>query len=195
MPGSEQPDSQSLLRHGIAMICAGTMVCALGSMMVKPAYQQTGFMVASLVIAGCLLGALRSPRFRDKCAPSRTIAIIYTAASSMIVCYVAASTLMSGSREVPVISILAGLLGLFWAAWFMTLAFNFQPRSPQAIGLCALAAANSSFSLILGLRMEPGKIANVVVAGCYVIILGVEIYLTAVLLHRELILKGVFDRS
>jgi hypothetical protein len=195
MPGSEQPDSQSLLRHGIAMICAGTVVCGLGSMMVKPAYQQAGYMITSLVIAGCLLVALRSPRFRDKRAPSRTIAITYTAASSAMVCYVAVSTLLSGTREVPVVGILAGLVGLFWAAWFMTLAFNFQPRSPQAIGLCALAAANSSFSLILGLRMETGKIGNVVVAGCYVIILGVQIYLTAVMLHRELILKGAFERS
>jgi hypothetical protein len=165
--------------------------------MVKPAYEQTGYLITSLVIGACLLVALLSPRLAAKqgLSRSRSIAITYIAVSSMMVCYVAVSTLQSGSRELPVVSTLAGLLGLFWAARFVTLAFKFQPRTPQALGLCALAAANSSFAIMLGLRVEPGKIGNVVLAGCYVIILGVQIYLTAVMLHRELILKRAFNRS
>jgi hypothetical protein len=197
MPRTEQLDSDSLLRHGITMICAGTIVCALGSLMVKPAYEQTGYLITSLVIAACLLVALLSPRLAAKqgLSRSRSIAITYIAVSSMMVCYVAVSTLQAGSRELPAVSTLAGLLGLFWAAWFMTLAFKFHPRSPQAFGLCALAAGNSSFALMLGLRIEPGKIGNVVLAGCYVIILGVQIYSAAAMLHRQLILKGAFNHS
>ena len=176
------------------MICAGTAICALGSLMARPAYQQTGNVVATLFIAGCLLVALLSPLFGDRKVLSRPMAIAYIAVGSAMVCYVAISTLQSGSSEIPAVGILAGLLGLFWSAWFMTLAFGYQPRTPQAVGLCALAAVNSSFSFILGTRNEPGKLGIVALSGCYVIILGVQIYLTAVMLHREVMSERAFDR-
>jgi uncharacterized membrane protein YfcA len=194
MPQTAQRDSESLLKHGVIMICAGTAVCALGSLMARPAHQQTGYIVVALLIAGCLLIALLSPRFRDKRALSRSMTVAYTAVSSAIVCYMAISALRSSSGEIPAVGILTCLLGLFWSARFMTLAFGFQPRTPQAAGLCALAAANSSFSFILGTRTELGKLWIVALCGCYVIVLGIQIYLTAVMLHREAMRAKVFDR-
>jgi hypothetical protein len=175
------------------MICTGTAVCALGSLMARPAHQQSGYLVAALLIAGCLLIALLSPR-RDTRALSRPMTVAYVAVSSAMVCYMAVSTLLSGSKAIPAVGILAGLLGLFWSAWFMTLAFGFQARTPQAAGLCGLATANSLFSFMLGTRTEPGNLGIVALSGCYVIILGVQIYLTAAMLHREVIRAKAFHR-
>ena len=194
MSHTTQRESDSLLKHGVIMICAGTAVCALGSLMARPAHQQTGYIVAALLIAGCLLIGLISRRFGDNRALSRPMTIAYVAVGSAMVCYVVVTTLQSGSWELPAVGILASLLGLFWSTWFMTFAFGFQPRTPQALGLCALAAANSSFSFILGTRTEPGKLWMVTLSGCYVIILGIQIYLTAVMLHREAMRESAFDR-
>lgn len=187
MSDTLQRDSESLLKHGVIMICAGTAVCALGSLMARPADQQTGYILAALLIAGCLLIALLSPRFRDKRALSRPMTVAYIAVGSAMVCYIAISILQSDSRAIPAVGILTGLLGLFWSAWFMTLAFEFLPRTPQAAGLCALAAANSLFSFVLGTRTEQGNVGTVALSGCYVIVLGIQIYLTAVMLHREVV--------
>ena len=189
MPRSVQRDSESLLKHGVTMICVGTTVCGLGSLMVKPAYQQTGYIVAALLIAGCLLSALLSLRFGSNRTLSRPVAIGYFATSSLMVCYMAVSALQSSSWEIPAVGVLAGLLGLFRAAWLMTLAFTFQPRTPQPVGLCALAAAHSSFSFILGTRIETGKLGIVALAGCYLIVLGIQTYLAAVILHQRSCVK------
>ena len=195
MARSAQGNSESLLKLGVAMICAGTAVCGFGSLMAKPAFQQAGYIAAAFLIAVCLLSALLTSGFGSKNAVSRPMAFGYLAASLLIVCYTAVSAIQSSKWEIPAVGILAGLLGLFWAAWLMTLAFGFQPRTPQAVGLCALAAANSSFSLLIGTRIDAEKLGSVALAGGYLIVLGIQIYLTAILLHREIMRERAFGRS
>jgi len=176
------------------MITLGTAVCALGSAMAKPIHQELGYVVAATAIGGYLLIALLSAGLREKQAFSRRITTGYIAAGSMMVCYTIFMAIQSNSFEMPVVSLLAGLLGLFWGSWYLTIAFTFPPASPQAVGLCALAAANSSFGVILGTRAELSKLTTVTVSGCFAILLGIQIYLTAVMFHHELMREKVFDR-
>lgn len=184
---SAHPDSESFFRCGVAIICAGTLVSAIGSLMVRPAFQQTGYIAAVLVIATCLVVALSLVRLKHRRAAWRPIAIAYVAVSSAIVCYVTVSALQSSSSQIPVAGTLAGLLGLYWAASLMFFAFDYRTRTSKALGLCALAAANSSFSIVLATKSDPGVLGIVALSGCYVIFLGVQIYIAAVILHRDAI--------
>jgi hypothetical protein len=189
-----QVESDSLLKHGILMITLGTAVCALGSVMAKPIHQGLGYLIAATAIGTCLLIALLSTGLWRRPESSRRIATAYIAVGSAMACYAIFMEIQLNSPDIAVVSLLAGLLGLFWGSWYLTTAFTFPPSSSQAMGLSIVAAANSSFGVILGTRTELSKLTTVTVSGCYVILLGVQIYLTAVMFHREMVREKVFDR-
>src|SRR5437660_12578393 len=167
------------------MIALGTAVCATGSLMARPIRAPLGYIVAAALIGVCLLMSYVCFGVRHKRAMPWRVIAAYIAVGSLMVCYTVFSAIYWGWLEAPVVGLFAGLLALLWAGWFVALAFTFPPASPQAIGLCALAAANSSFGFILASRTGLTRLTAVTAAGCYTILLGVEIYLTAVMLHRE----------
>jgi len=156
--------------------------------MAKPIHQDLGYIIAALIIGGYLLIALLSAGLR----PPRRIATAYIGVGLIMVSYALVSAIQS--KPLELVGLLAGLLSLFWGAWYLSIAFTFLPTSPQAVGLCALAAANSSLGVILGTRTEVSKLSTVTVCGCYTILLGIQIYLTAAMLHRELMREKVPDR-
>lgn len=194
MTGSVPHKSVPLLGHGILLICLGTAVCALGSLMAKPVRAQLGYVIACAAIATYLLVVLAVfGRQETKAIPQR-IFTVFLAVGSVMVCFMALSAIQTGLFDIPVVGVLSCLLGLFWSSWYISLALKFPSRSPQAVGLCSLAAANSSLGIILATRTGSGKLSVVVAAGCYIIVLGVQVYLSAALLYRELVRAKVFDR-
>ena len=188
-------ESDSLLKHGMLMIALGTAVCALGNLMATPIHQEPGHLIAATAVGTYLLISLLSAGLRGKQVFSRRITTAYFAVGLGMVCHAIFVAIQSDSMDVPVVSLLVGLLGLLWASRYLATAFTFSATSSQAIGLCALAAVNSSFGVIIGTRTEPSKLTGVTVSGCYMIILGVQIYVTAVMFHRELAREKVLDQS
>lgn len=188
-------DSDSLLKHGVLMIALGTATCALGSVMARPAHQQLGYVVAAMLLGAGLLFALLRLEFRGTRALPRRVTAAYIATGLLMVCYVAYSTVQGGLLDTPLVGLLAGLIGLYWSSRYMALASTFKALSPQAIGLCALAAANSSMGVILATRTGLSKLGVVTMAGCYVILLGVQVYLAAVVLYREVMRENVLERQ
>ena len=127
MQRSTQPLSDCLLTHGGLMIALGTAVCATGSLMAMPIHAVLGYLVAAALIGVCLLMSFMCFGARYKRAmPSRVIAA-YVTVGLLMVCYTAYSAIYWGWLETPVVGLFAGLLGLLWAGWFMSLAFTF-PR-------------------------------------------------------------------
>jgi uncharacterized membrane protein HdeD (DUF308 family) len=93
--------------------------------------------------------------------------------------------LQSASVDLRLLGILAGLHGLFWGTWYMRLAFQFQSNSIKQLTLAALGATTSSLGIILATRPGLSKLSSVTVVGCYMIILGLQLYLTSAFLYRE----------
>jgi hypothetical protein len=195
MPRTTKFDTDSLLKHGVLMIALGTVVSALGSVMAAPIHEQLGFVLAAMLLGAGLLVALLTMGFRGMRALPRPVTAAYMAAGLLMVCYAAYSAIQGESLEIPLVGLLAGLIGLHWASSFLALASTYKGFSPQAIGLCALAAANSSLGVILATRIGISKLGAVTMAGCYVIFLGVQVYLAAVVLYREVMREGVFERQ
>jgi uncharacterized membrane protein HdeD (DUF308 family) len=67
----------------------------------------------------------------------------------------------------------------------MRLAFQFQSNSIKQLTLAALGATTSSLGIILATRPGLSKLSSVTVVGCYMIILGLQLYLTSAFLYRE----------
>lgn len=194
MPRTTRLDSDSLLKHGVLMIALGTAVSGLGSLMAKPIHEQLGYVLAAMLLAAGLLFALRTQGLWGMRGLPRRVITAYIAIGLLMVCYMAFSAIQEGSLEMPLVGLLAGLLALCWASRYLTLASSFQTYSPQAIGLCAVAAANSAFGVILATRTGLNKLGVVTMSGCYVIVLGLQVYMTAVLLHREVMRERAVEQ-
>jgi hypothetical protein len=195
MASTARLESDSLLKHGVLMIVLGTAICGLGSLMVRPIHEQLGYVGAAMLLSAELLISLLTMGLRGIGRLPRRVTTAYIAIGLLMVCYVAISAVQGGSFEMPLVGLLGGLVALYWASRYIALASSFPAYSPQAIGLCALAAANSSFGVILATRTGLGKMGVVTMAGCYLILLGVQIYLTAVVLHREGFRERAFERQ
>jgi hypothetical protein len=189
-------DSNSLTRHGVAIIIIGTTVCALGSVMSRPAREDLGYVLAVALTAMCLLITLLSLGSRHQWMPQRRLVPAYLAGgASLIACYIISWLIQPGLIDIRLIGVLAGLLGLVWGSWYMKLAFHFQSNSFQAGTMSVLAVATSSLGIVLAIRAGSSKITAVVSVGCYMIILGAQVYLTAAYLQRELMRERALERS
>ena len=178
--------SFDLTKHGILMIALGTMVCALGSLMARPAHEQLGYILAAALTAVCLLIAFVSFGIRQTGPVPRSLITAYFGAGiASIACCMTFWLIQPGSIDLYVVGILAGLLGLFWGSCYMRLAFYFPPKSVQASTLSILAAISSSFGIIVATRTGLSRLGVVTADGCYMIILGVQVYLTSAYLHRQ----------
>jgi hypothetical protein len=184
----------SLTNHGVLMIGLGTALCALGSLMARPMREQIGYALAAALTAICLLIACISLGIREnRIIPQRLAAIYLMAGASSIVCCLVFWLIQSASIDLRVLGVLAGLVGLFWGFCYMRLAFQFQTSSIKAPILCAMAATTSSIGIILATRSGLSKLSSVTSVGCYMTLLGVQIYLTAAFLHREYVEARVID--
>jgi predicted secreted protein len=188
--------SRTSTKHGVLMIAFGTALCALGSVMVRPMREQTGYVVAAVLTALCLLTAWFSLGIRPNAPATRRQSRVYLmGGAASIVCSLLFWLVQSASIDLRVVGVLAGLVGLLWASWYMRLAYQFQSSSIKAAVLCGLAATTSSIGIIVATRSGLSKLSSVTTVGCYLIILGAQIYLTAVFLHREHARAVIIDRG
>ena len=188
--------SPSLTKHGVLMIGFGTALCALGTLMAKPTNEQLGYVLAAALTVFCLLITCISLGIREKgTLPQRLVATYLIVGASSLACCLIFWLIQPASVDLRVLGILAGILGLFWGSWYMRLAFQFQSNSMKAFILCGLAATTSSFGIILATRSGLSKLTTVTLVGFYMIILGVQIYLTAAFLHREYARVRVFEQQ
>ena len=187
-------ESDSLLKNGVLMIVLGTAVSALATLMAKPTNEHLGYVSAAMFLSLGLLIALVTQGLRNFGALPRPVTVAYVAIGVLIACYVLFSGIQRGSLEMPLVGVIAGVLSLYWASRYITLASGFRAHSPQAIGLCALAAANSSFGVSLATETRLSKLGIVALAGYDVILLGVQVYLIALFLHRSVMRERAFER-
>jgi len=188
--------SNALTKHGVLMIAFGTALCALGSLMVRPVREQIGYAVAAGLTALCLLTAWLSLGIRKKTTvPQRLNRVYLIGGAASIVCSLIYWLVQSASIDLRIVGILAGLVGLLWASWFMRLAYQFQSSTFKAAILCGLAATTSSIGIIVATRSGLSKLSSVTAVGCYLIVLGAQIYMTAAFLYREHLRALIIERQ
>ncbi len=184
-----------LTKHGVLMIALGTLVCALGSLMVRPVREQVGYILAAVLTAACLLIAFRSLGILKRRTMSQSLTRIYLAGGILsIACCMIFWLVQPGGFDIRVLGMLAALLGLFWGSCYMRLAFHYSASPIQSGAFSILAATTSSLGIILAARSGLSKLGVVTADGCYMILLGVQVYLTAAFLHRQLSRTQALER-
>jgi hypothetical protein len=175
-----------LTKHGVLMIALGTLVCALGSFMARPVREQAGYILAAVLTGACLLIAFRSLGIlKTRTMPQGLMRIYLAGGILSIACCMTFWLVQPGGLDIRVLGMLAALLGLFWGSCYMRLAFQFSANSIQSGAFSILAATTFSLGIIMATRSGLSKLGVVTADGCYMILLGVQVYLTAVFLHRQ----------
>ena len=179
---------------GGLMIGLGMALAVLGSMMSNPIREQVAYASASILTALCLVIAvflLGIPETRNLPRDVVTVCLL-VGALSIAFCLIY-WLLQSTAMDIHLLGMLAASHGLFWGAWYMRLAFHFRSSPIKALVLCALAATTASFGIVVGTRFEPTKFGCVTTVGCYMIGLGIQIFITAAFLRREYARERVFE--
>jgi hypothetical protein len=196
MAAALESRSKSLTKNGVLMIGLGTTLCGLGSLMAKPINEQLGYALAEVLAALCLLIVGVSVGLRENPMLPRRPGTVYLAAgAASLVCCLIFWLIQSASGDLRLLGILAGLHGLFWGTWYMRLAFQFQSNSIKQLTLAALAATTSSLGIILATRPGLSKLGSVTAVGCYMIILGLQLYLTSAFLYREFAKAAILEEK
>lgn len=184
-----------LTKHGVLMIALGTLVCALGSLMARPVREQLGYILAGIITVACLLIAYRSLGLRARTMSQGLMRIYLAGGILSIACCMVFWLVQPGSLDIRVLGVIAALLGLFWGSCYMRLAFHYSANPIQSGAFSILAATTFSLGIILATRSGLSKLGVVTADGCYMIMLGVQVYLTAVFLHRKVARAQVLERQ
>jgi uncharacterized membrane protein HdeD (DUF308 family) len=188
--------SKFLTKNGVLGIGLGMALCALGSLMAKPINEQLDYLLAEVLTALCFVLVCVSAGIRaDNALPRRMSAVHLAAGAASIVCCLGLWLVQSASADLRLLGILAGLHGVFWGVWYLKLAFQFQPNSIKQTMLIATAATTSSLGIILATRPGLSKLGSVTAVGCYMTILGLQLYLTSAFLYREYARAAVHTRN
>ena len=176
----------SLVRQGMLMLCLGMSLCVLGSLMANPDYDALCYGLAAGMSSVCLLIAGVNGGVPTKMTRlGRPVAVYLVVGASVITCWLIFWLFQSALTDIRLLVVIAGLHGLFWGLWYVKLAFHFQSYSGKAIVLCVLAGATSSLGIVLATWSGLSKLSAVTTVACYMTYMGIQIFLTAVLLHRE----------
>ena len=177
--------------HGALMLCIGLATCTLASLMTGSAFAGSGYAIAVVLSASCLLivgtylGALVLAE-RSHCP----IANYLIVGLLSIACWFVFWLLGSAPTDLRLLTLLAGMHGVVWSLWYVRLAFYLKAFPRKAALLSILAATTSFLGIALATKSELTQLNAAAVAAYYTMITGIGILLTTVYFHRELRIEG-----
>jgi hypothetical protein len=175
-----------LVGNGASTLILGMSLFALASAMANPAFDKICYAVAVILVASSLLinglyhGIQASGKRLD-----RSTAVYFIACAISVACWLIFWLIQSASTDMRLLSLLAGLQGLFWSLWYIRLALRIQASNRKAAMLCTLAATTSFLGIVLSTQSHLSTLASVTEVACFTAFIGVQILLTAIYLFRE----------
>jgi hypothetical protein len=172
--------------HGALMLCLGMALSTLGSVMVNPTHTESGYAIAAVISAVCLLVAgvyLGVVEARSRLR--RSAAMYLLIGVPPIACWLMFWLFQSATSDIRLLGLIAGMHGLFWGLWYLRLAFRFQTYPIKAVVLCALGAITTCIGIILATQADLSQLGAVTAVAVYMTFIGIQILMTAVFLHRE----------
>ena len=177
---------QYLFGQGLLMLCLGTALFVISSIMANPAFEVSGYVIAVLLVASCLLlNGVYHGVLASRVRPRLPIRIYLIACALSIACWLTFWLIESAPMEISLLAILAGTQGLFWSMWYMRLAFRLQANFKKAVLLSILAASTSFLGIILATQSHLSKISSVTGVACYTAFIGAQVLLTSIYVFRE----------
>src|ERR1017187_7206134 len=172
---------QYLLGQGLLMLSLGTALFVMGSIMANPTFEGSGYLIAVLLVASCLvLNGIYHGVLASRVRPRLPIRIYLAACALSIACWLIFWLMQSAPMDISLLAILAAAQGLFWSMWYMRLAFRFQANYKKALLLSILAGTTTFLGILLATQSHMSKISSVTEVACYTALIGAQVLLTAV---------------
>jgi hypothetical protein len=185
--------SPSLIAYGVLAICLGMILSVCGTIMSTPMWEELGYLLAEVFTGFCLLvGSVYLAVMRSRTESTRNVSVYLLAWTISIVLWFVCWLLQPATEDFPLLLSLVGLHGLFWGLWCVGLALDFRALKARVLLLCMFGGTTCSLGIILATRSGIGRLSAVTAAACYMLFLGTQTLLTAILLHREFEKKKVF---
>lgn len=175
-----------LAAHGALMLCLGLAACILATLMANPAFARFGYMIAIVLTASCLVitgiyfGAIAYSE-RSRLPVTNYFAVGLLSIASWVIFWF----IRSAPIDLRLLSLLAGMYGMFWGLWHVRLALHLRAFPAKATFLCILAAATSFLGIVLSTQSQPSQLSAVAVVAYYSMLIGIEILLATLYLYRE----------
>jgi len=185
-----------LAAHGALMLCLGLALCALASLMARPALVQISYILAVVLSASCLLGVgvyFAAITYSERSNLSSTPYIM--AGLLSIASWLALWLIRSTPSQVALLSLLAGAHGILWGLWYLRLAFHLKFIPRKAVFLCILGATASFLGIVLSTQSEISQLEVVSAVSYFSMFLGVETLLTTLYLYSALEATARLPRS
>jgi hypothetical protein len=158
----------------------------LASVMANPALENICYAIAVILVASFLLMNAVFHGIQASREPGGSSAAVYFIAfASSVACWLTFWLIEQASMEIRLLSLFAGMLGLFRSLWYIRLAFRVQASNRKAAMLCILAATTSYLGIVVATQSHVSAMASITEVACYIAFVGVQILLTAIYLFRE----------
>jgi MFS family permease len=168
------------------MLSLGTALFVIGSIMANPTFEVSGYVIAVLLVASCLvLNGIYHGALASRVRPRLPIRIYLAACALSIACWLVFWLMQSAPMDISLLAILAAAQGLFWSMWYMRLAYRFQPNYKKAHLLSILAGTTTFLGILLATQSHMSKIGSVTEVACYSAFIGAQVLLTSIYLFRE----------
>jgi len=170
---------------GASALFLGMSLFVLASAMANPAFENVCYAIAVILVASFLLTNAVFHGIQASRERPGSSAVYFIAFASSVACWLIFWLIEQASLEIRLLSLSAGMLGLFWSLWYIRLAIRTRAGNRKAALLCILAATTCYLGIVVATQSHVSTMASITEVACYIAFAGVEILLTAIYLFRE----------
>lgn len=176
----------SLIAYGTLTVLLSMALFVIGSIMTNPLYEELGYLMSEVFTLLCLLLASGYTflTMSDRGSPhqSQTFGLALFAS---VLCWLVLWIQQPLSDSDRVLLSLVALHGLFWGARCVAISQQSGALSPRSITCLLIGAAACSAGIILATQSAITKLVAVTTAGCYMLCLGLQLFVVSLLLNRQ----------
>lgn len=186
MPKTWTIGHRSLAGHGFLMLGAGIATCSLASLMASADTERLSYIISAALVAVSLL--LPSVYLGVQAFKERSYRVLLSyviAAYSTSAAWLVLWLIMSSPTDIRVLSLLAGLHGIFWSMWYLRIAHYLREYPAKSSLMCILAATTSLLGIVIATQSRSSTISSATEVSCYMMFTGSEILITTIYVYSQ----------
>lgn len=169
-------DTRWLLIPDLMMLTVGAVLSLLANSMVVPAFESTGYLVATIVGAVSLLAMAVIPYWKRTWRKSAGGAGKVCVGAGLVFLLIGSLfwIFQSKDRELHTIPVLLALYGCYWNVWNLWLALHLPEYPRTGLALCVMTQVSYVAGVLLITNTQFTRLTSVTALGIYATLLGLE---------------------
>jgi hypothetical protein len=185
----------SLVAYGALSVLLSMALFVIGTIVTNPVYEEPGYLVAEVLTFLCLLlsGVFTFLMRSERTSRSRSHAY-GLALTVSILCWFVIWIQHPVSNADRVLMNLVALHGLFWASRCVVLARQSDALTAKSLLITVIGATACSTGIFLATRSGMTKLEAITAAACYMLCLGLQLFLVSLLITSPTATEVLADR-